>query len=78
MSSLSDMMSAALAGLLSAALVHFGASDASDKPKKQPPATQRTVDKPKSSRAPVPENDDRFSPSGAPAPRVVKTLAPRP
>lgn len=78
MSSLSDMMSAALAGLLSAALVHFGASDGSDKPKKQPPAAHRTVDKPKSSRAPMPENDDRFGPTNAQAPRVAKTSAQRP
>ncbi|EGF93429.1 hypothetical protein ABI_18690 [Asticcacaulis biprosthecium C19] len=78
MSSLSDMMSAALAGLLSAALVHFGASEGADKPKRQPPPVQRSVEKPKGVRAPMPENDDRFGPTDHEAPRAMKTTAARP
>lgn len=65
MSSLSDMVSAAIAGLLSAALVHFGATDSNDKTHKQPTPAHAGADKSDAttSSAPLPADDDRFAPA---------------
>lgn len=62
------MVSAAIAGLLSAALTHFGATDGHDRATKQPPAIQADRAHPStghtsSSGAPVPNDDDRFGPA---------------
>lgn len=82
MSSLSDMMSAAVAMMMSAAFVHFGVTGGSTPPRKpapEPAAAHGQVSASSFSDAPVPSNDDRFTPaaSAASATPVAHGRAPR-
>ena len=80
MSSLSDMMSSAIALMMSAAFVHFGVSGgtppADHKPAATPPAVHASAASSSSvsDAPPVPGDDDRFadSASGTAGMRVAK------